>query len=120
MKKNIRVFAENASINGTELSGFNIILDFSGERHFVCWHRHDGMLYMLLKDGVRVEELRRMTARQLSGRCTGGRYSQKKKTDHLIKSVARLSLIVSEYITEYETLKYLDRAPRELSPSFTR
>lgn len=52
---NNRILAEN-----TENSlGFDIWLDLSGERHYLMHHRHNAMVYVLLKDGVSLGELAR-------------------------------------------------------------
>lgn len=53
--RNIRIIAEN---NGNR-DGFNIYLDFSGQREFVMYHRHNGLLYALLRDKPRLDELLR-------------------------------------------------------------
>ena len=57
---NIRVIAKN---NGSA-PGFTIYLDFSGGSiEPLIVHRHNGLLYNSLKDGVRIEELQRMAQR---------------------------------------------------------
>ena len=58
MKKgynNIRVMAENCDSK----PGFNIYLDFSGSREYLMTHRHNGLMYAILKDGMYVRDLRR-------------------------------------------------------------
>ena len=57
---NINVLAVNDGSN----PGFNIFLDFSGQKQFLMYHRHNGLLYKLLKDGVRLQELRRLELRR--------------------------------------------------------
>ena len=57
---NINVHAVNDGSN----PGFNIFLDFSGQKEFLMHHRHNGLLYRLLKDGVRLQELRRLEQRR--------------------------------------------------------
>ena len=53
--RDIRIIAEN-----TEHSeGFNIYLDFSGQREYLIFHRRNGRLYNLLKDGVAVADMKR-------------------------------------------------------------
>jgi len=55
--RNARLFAVN---NGP---GFDIFLDLSGQRRFVVHHRHNGLLYKALHNGVRVDDLRRRRLR---------------------------------------------------------
>ena len=40
--------------------GFNIYLDFSGRREYLMSHRHNGLLYNMLKDGMRLTDLQRL------------------------------------------------------------
>ena len=55
MKNNVKVFA----VNCENTSGFNIYLDFSGRREYVMSHRHNGLLYQVMKDGIHLNELMR-------------------------------------------------------------
>ena len=58
MKNNMRkvwVMAEN---NGNK-AGFKIFLSISGQREFLMYHRHNGLLFRLLEHGVRADDLRR-------------------------------------------------------------
>lgn len=52
---NNRIFAENSGNS----SGFDIWLELSGERHYLMHHRHNAMMYVLLKDGISLGELAR-------------------------------------------------------------
>ncbi len=54
--RNVRVLAEN----NKNRSGLNIYLVYSGKREFLMFHRRNGLLYTMLKDGVSIEEWRRM------------------------------------------------------------
>ena len=53
--RNVKVYSENVA----NTPGFNIILDMSGKREFLMYHRHNGLLYQLLENGIRLEELSR-------------------------------------------------------------
>jgi len=53
--RNVKIHAVNDGAN----DGFNIFVDFSGRREFLMHHRHNGLLYAILKDGIRLEALRR-------------------------------------------------------------
>ena len=55
INRNIRVVAENTDCS----PGFNIYLDFSGQREFLMFHRRNGLLYSLLRDGICVGDLAR-------------------------------------------------------------
>lgn len=59
-ERGVMVVAEN---NGSA-RGFNIYLDFSGQREFLMWHRHNGFLFNLLRHGRRVSDLRRLSGRE--------------------------------------------------------
>lgn len=59
MKKSERNIIVKAVNNG-DRPGFNIYLISSGKNEFLMFHRHDGNLYKLLKDGVRLSDLRRV------------------------------------------------------------
>ena len=53
--RNVRIKAEN---NGNK-NGFNIYIVFSGHKEFLMHHRHNGLLYGILKDGISISDLRR-------------------------------------------------------------
>ena len=60
MKKqenSIRVIAVN---NPKVHSKFDIYLDFSGQLEWLMMHRHNGILYGILRNGVPLRELRRL------------------------------------------------------------
>ena len=62
--RNVRIIAAN---NGSR-TGFNIYLDYSGHREFLVYHRHNGLLYNLLKDGIWADTLRRQVPRNGGGK----------------------------------------------------
>lgn len=85
--RNVRVFAQNREGR----TGFNIYLDFSGQREFLFTHRHNGLLYNLLKDGVRTDDLRRWTPRRNTPSCR-----------RLQGMVSHLLAVVDAYAAERE------------------
>ena len=88
--RNVRIMA----VNNGGADGFNIYLDFSGQREFLMHHRHNGLLYELLKDGVRLHELRRWTpARGHGSRSRAG-------TVKLTGMVSHLLEVADDYIAE--------------------
>lgn len=56
INSNIRLIAVNRDCR----PGFNIYLEFSGQREYLMSHRHNGILYNMLKDGVRLADLQRL------------------------------------------------------------
>jgi hypothetical protein len=61
-KKNSTVYAQCGNIritahNNQRKPGFNIFLDFSGRLEFLMWHRHNGLLYLLLKKKPNMKQL---------------------------------------------------------------
>lgn len=91
--RNIRVLVEN---NGNK-NGFNIYLDFSGQREYLTYHRHNGLLYGLLKDGVAVADIRRMPPAQM-GACRVGRTG----AAQLYDVVNHLVAVIDDYMIERE------------------
>ena len=59
-ERNVTVIAEN---NGNA-SGFNVYLDFSGQREYLMWHRHNGFIFGILRHGRKLSDLRRLTGRE--------------------------------------------------------
>jgi hypothetical protein len=91
--RNIRVIAEN---NGNK-NGFNIFLDFSGQREYLMSHRHNARLYRLLKDGAVVADVRRWSPAQIgSGRVGRTGYAQ------LYDIVSHLVTVIDDYMMERE------------------
>lgn len=95
--RNILVTAEN---NGNQ-TGFNIYLVFSGQREYLSTHRHNGAMYGILKDGVRLADLQRcmqdMTVLTIYGRRVGI-----VDTKQFRNSMRYLLLAIEEYIEERE------------------
>ena len=89
--RNVKVVA----VNNGDKEGFNIYLDFSGQREFLVHHRRNGLLYNFLKGGVRTEELRRWTpsARRGVRRLSGHR---------LQGMISHLIAVVDDYTQERE------------------
>ncbi len=53
--RNTIIYAENCQDN---MPGFNIYLNASGQKRFLTYHRHNAPLYLLLKDGMKVKDLK--------------------------------------------------------------
>ncbi len=58
---NITIVAENKRYD----TGFNIYIDFSGQREYLMTHRHHNDLYQLLSRGISLSELKRSNPSQL-------------------------------------------------------
>ena len=87
--RNVRVLAEN---NGNR-DGFNIFLEFSGQREFLMHHRHNGLLYARLKDGVTVADARRWRPAR-----KGRRRAGKNGADELQGAVRHLLSVIDSYL----------------------
>lgn len=91
--RNVCIVAVN---NGQE-DGFHIYVVFSGKREYLTYHRHNGLLYGLLKDGIPVDTLRRWSPavnRHVSHSFTGDK--------RLRSMVKHLLAVVDDYIVERE------------------
>ena len=90
--RNVRIIAVNAA--GKQ--GFDIFLDFSGQREYLMSHRHNGPLYSMLCDGAPLDEVRRW--RPAAGRrlCAVNR----RHSETLHNSVRHLLLVVDDYLLE--------------------
>lgn len=77
-ERRIKVVAVN---NYKVESKFDIYLEFSGHREWLMMHRHSGILYGILKDGISLNELRRI------------RGQNQKRVQYLIK-------VIDEYLSE--------------------
>ncbi len=97
IKRNIVVFAENVD-NDT---GYNIYIEFSGKREFLMYHRHNGLLFSILKDKVSINDLERLNYRSLCGN-HGGRSAMRKRQARMESSVNHLMNVINEYLMEYD------------------
>ena len=100
MEKNIRIIAINSTdAFGNFVPGFDIYLDFSGKREKIVHHKHNGLLYAFLKDGMRLDQFRCMRPDQLRTYC-GGTYSKQSRSrlDKLSKMIKNLLSMVDTYL----------------------
>ena len=91
--RNIRVYA----VNNDRKKGFHIYLDFSGQREYLIYHRHNGQLYKLLKDGVTIEEMKRWKPTYFG--CA--RYAHP-SSNRICKVVKHLMNVIDDYMLERE------------------
>lgn len=89
--RNTRILVEN---NGNK-DGFNIFLDFSGQREFLMYHRHNGRLFTMLKDGMVVDDARRWKPSKKHVLC-GGRNG----SAELYDTVNYLISVIDDYLLE--------------------
>ncbi len=94
--RNIRVCAENQ----WDVNGFNILLDCSGQKEYLMFHRHNGLLFGLLKDGIAVDDLRRWRPADWNG-CTSSRI-EKRNSSKIYGMVGHLLCVIDEYMVEKE------------------
>ena len=98
-RKSLRLFAENRD----HKSGFDIYLGYpGGEREYVLSNRHNGLLYGVMKDGVKVEDLNRWLTGDAKLACVGDRKSRSKSAAHVEGSIRQLLKTVNEMMTEKE------------------
>lgn len=95
-KNNIRLISVS---NGNE-SGFDIYLDFSGQREYLMSHRHHGVLFNILKDGIGLATLQREYPRRCGLHHKG--YASRMRSKRCEKAVSHLLLVVDDYLSERE------------------
>ncbi len=95
--RNIMVFAEN---NGYK-SGFNVYLVFSGQREYLFTHRHNGAMYNILKDGIRLADLQR-GVRETTLPIFCERRSGIADTKQLRNSMRYLMVLIDDYLMDRE------------------
>lgn len=93
--RNIQVVAEN---NGNQ-NGFNVYLVFSGQREYLFTHRHNGAMFGMLKDGIRLADLQR-GVRSMNIRALCGRRMCISATRQLLNSLRWLLVVIDEYIED--------------------
>lgn len=96
INRNIRVVAENIDCS----PGFNIYLDFSGQREFLMFHRRNGLLYSLLRDGICVGDLARWAPGKDSNRYACITKSSRRHAKKLVGMVSHLLDVIEEYLKE--------------------
>ena len=95
--RNILVIAEN---NGNQ-SGFNIYLDFSGRREYLITHRHNGAMFSILRNGIRIADMQRdIMENNLQTLCC--RNPGIFDTEQLRNSMRYLLVVIEEYIAYRE------------------
>ena len=79
--RGVRVIAVN---NYSVVSRFDIYLEFSGKREWLMMHRHNGILYGMLRNGISLGELRRFSGRD------------RERVQHLVR-------VIDEYLEDLKT-----------------
>ena len=86
---------------GNPLPGFDIYLDFSGKREKIDHHKHNGLLYAVLKDSMRLDQFRRMRPDQLRTYCGCNNTRQSRsRLDKLSKMIKDLLSKVDSYLVQ--------------------
>ncbi len=95
---NNRILAENSGNS----SGFDIWRDLSGEKHYLMHHRHNAMIYVLLKDGISLGELARWKPENadIIKRYFGG--VSIRQIDKMANSAANVLKIAEKYLAELQ------------------
>ena len=103
--RNVVVKAENS--DGKD--GFDVYLEFSGQREYLMHHRHNGLVFYRLANGIRIEELRRANAykaesrrRARNRRRAGKSYICGKnsgRSQRADNSFSHLMVVIDDYLT---------------------
>lgn len=93
-ENNICLFAENCENTG----GFNVYLDFSGQKEYLMWHRHNGVLYEIMKDGVNLNYIRRNKPHKIC--MAHGFEYYGNNSSKLENTINHLLAVVNEYLEE--------------------
>ena len=95
------------AVNRDHKSGFDIYLGYpGGEREYVRTNRHNGLLYGIMKNGVKVEDLSRWLTGGAKLAGVGGKKSRARSAAHVEGSIRQLLKAVDEMVTarEYDTI----------------
>ncbi len=95
--RNIMVYAEK---NGNR-PGFNVYLAFSGQREYLYTHRYNQLMFRLMKDGIRLDDLKRRV-QDLDYQGLFPRRGRFDAVDQLHRSMCYLMTMIDEYIAEKE------------------
>ena len=87
----ITLYAKNAE--GRD--GFHLYLDFSGQREYLMTHRGNTAIYQLLKDGLSLAALRRMTPAELHAKSFRRKHWNKTQN-----SLNHILLVADDYIAD--------------------
>ena len=96
INRNIKVVA----VNNEGAHGFSIYLDFSGQKEFLMVHRHNGLLYQNLKDGVCLADINRTSTYKLASYNNVSKRNAKIASAKLEKMVRHLNSVIDEYMDE--------------------
>lgn len=97
--RNVRVIAENIDSD----HGFHIFLDFSGQREYLMSHRHNGLLYNVLKDGVALDDMRRWRPCHKAREFPGFRHNSRANGSvQLENMLSHLLVVIDDYMMERE------------------
>ena len=98
--RNIKVIAIN---KGNE-AGFNIFIDFSGQKELLMSHRHNGLLYKYLKDGICLTDLKFMKPSKYICLCGFSRRNSKVAFTRIDSMIRHINNVVNNYIIEKEII----------------
>lgn len=89
---NTRIIAEN---NGNR-DGFNIFIEFSGQREFLMFHRHNSILFNALKDGISLYDVRSIDFRKKVTPYRGRTKKRKMATSERV--IKHLVCVIDDYL----------------------
>lgn len=98
----ITVFATNTkNSEGVELHGFTVYLDYAGTVIPVKQCRHNALLFEVFRDGIRLNDLRRLKPGDIKG-CSMNYTKRQKNHSVKLEGMVRHLLEVIDYIIEDE------------------
>ncbi len=99
---NVRLKALTSDSN----EGFDVYVDYSGNREYLMHHRHNEILFSKLKDGIAINELERCKQRLVADACISGRMSRlktrKNYSQKIENSINHLINVANEYLEDME------------------
>lgn len=96
--RNIKIIA----IQPNDHKDFFIYLDFSGQREFVMAHRHNGILYKILRDGIFVDDFKRLNLSQLNSIIKGP--NSKRRSESAKSVINHLEKVIDSFLDEREMI----------------
>lgn len=98
-QKSLSLYAKNRDRN----SGFDIYLGYpGGQREYVRTSRHNGLLYGIMQDGVKVEDLNRWLTGSARLTGVGDKKSRSRTAARIEGSVRQILRTVNEMVKEKE------------------
>lgn len=96
--RNVKIIA----VTVEHQDGFEIYIDFSGQRELLCHHRHNPAMFHLLKNGITLRMLRKESPHKLNMRYGLAKYGNSAMRNE--KHLTYLCKVVRTFLTDREEL----------------